>query len=270
MPPRILPRDVVIAIDAELPWAKDWQHAIAKRENFKFRAMQIIPGLLRLVERVPDELFGVLSSEENSRFVLAETALREAVAMGRNRDTFSWPNLGDHADCVSVIRSLLHKCPDQVPSASIKQLNFVKEEGLRNTLAVDLGSAERAIPVYEWKTATVLAASVTEALLLWAIQRQPDSDIAAAISGTSNVNKTLPSDNLTDRAWTFHAYIEIAHTLNEIDQRTASRCRDAKDYRNLIHAGAAEREKEECNRATAHGALCAVYAVIKDLEERHQ
>jgi hypothetical protein len=137
---------------------------------------------------------------------------------------------------------------------------------------VDLGSAERAVPVGEWKTVTVLAASVAEALLLWAIQQRSPSDRSAAIGRAASqgkINQSLAANDMTSRAWMFHQYIEVAYELKEIDERTASRCRDAKEYRNLIHAGAAEREKEECNRATAHGALCAVYATIKDLEERH-
>ena len=88
-------------------------------------------------------------------------------------------------------------------------------------------------------------------------------------SRAANVNKKLPTNDLVSRAWTFGDYIGTARALNEIDERTANRCRDAKDYRNLIHAGASEREKEQCDRSTAHGSLCAAYATIKDLEERH-
>jgi hypothetical protein len=186
-----------------------------------------------------------------------------------NYNEFHWPTLPGEVDCMVTVRQLLEKCPDQAPSESGTQLTFIEDETFRRTLGVDLGSAERALSGGEWKAATVLAASVAEALLLWAIREHVESDIGIAVKQALNVNKKLPTNDLTDRAWSFGDYIGTARALNEIDERTASRCRDAKDYRNLIHAGAAQREKEECNRATAHGALCAVYATIKDLEERH-
>ena len=104
----------------ELPWVKVSPIHLNKRSEFRFRALEIVPGILRLVERVPDELFVVLNSEDMTRFVLAETALREAVALARNNlNSFDWPRLSDNTDCVAAIRSVLQKCPDQVPSESI-------------------------------------------------------------------------------------------------------------------------------------------------------
>lgn len=275
MPPRMLPTDVVSTIDRELPWVKDLHTELGKKKQaeFRYRAIRIVPGILRLVGRVPDELFAGLSSEDMTRFVIAETSLRDAIAVALNSaNNLEWPRLSDNVDCVAAIRTVLQKCPDQALSESSKQLGFIKDKTFRTTLGVDLGSAERAVPAGEWKTATVLAASVAEALLLWAIQQQSLSDRSAAIgraAANGKVKKNLPGNDLVSSDWMFHQYIEVAFELGQIDERTANRCRDAKGYRNLIHAGAAQREKEECNRTTAHGALCAVYGTIKDLEERH-
>src|SRR5208337_4151551 len=234
MPPRMLPTDVVSAIDAELPWAQNPQVNLNKRGELRFRALEIVPGILRLVDRIPDELLAGLSSEDMRRFVLAETALREAVERARNSvNSFDWPRLSDNTDCVEALRNVLAKCPDQAPSESSKELTFIQEEAFRATLGVDLGSAERAVPAGEWKTATVLAASVAEALLLWAIQQQSLSDRSAAIgraAANGKVKKSLPADDLVSGDWMFHHYIEVAFELGQIDERTANRCRDAKGY----------------------------------------
>lgn len=263
---RVLPGDAVDVIDQVLPWVKDSdpQGNSPNRGELRSQPLGMIQGILRLIGRIPEELLAGLGSSDRCRFTLAETALRDAIVHSER----GWPRLTDNTDCLKALRDILTKCPDQPPSESSKELTFIEDKAFRATLGMDLGSAERALASGEWKTATVLAASVAEALLLWAIKQHSTIEISAAINNAS-VNRNLPANNLTSREWAFHAYIEAARELDEIDERTTSRCRDAKDYRNLIHAGAAEREREECNRATAHGALCAVYAVIKDLEERH-
>jgi hypothetical protein len=269
----MLPSDVISTIDRELPWVRNWQTELNKRGEFRFRALEIVPGLLRLVERVPDELLASLSSEDLARFVLAETALLEAIASARNSaNSFDWPRLSDNTDCVAAIRSLLEKCPDQAPSESSRQLKFIKEEAFRVTLGVDLGSAERALNSGEWKAATILGGSIIEALLLWAIQQHTPPDIAAAIgraAAAGKVSASLPANDLTARDWALHQYIEVAYELKEIKEHTANPCREAKYYRNLIHPAAAERDKEKCTRGKAHGVLGAVYSTIEDLEEKH-
>jgi hypothetical protein len=272
---RALPSDVVKAIEEQFSWTKkNWKEQVSQRNEGRFYGVTVIPGILRLVERIPEELI-ILDSATDSKFTLAIHSLEYSVVRGQaNPNDFLWPVISvpgtsEQEDCLTIVRNALLICPDQAPSQSSKQLTFLKDKVSRLNLGIDLGSAERAVHAGEWKTATVLAASVTEALLLWAIKEHSDSEIAAAVQQAPNVNKRLPANDLVGRSWTFGDYIGTARALSEIDERTASRCRDAKDYRNLIHAGAAEREKEECNRATAHGALCAVYATIKDLEERH-
>lgn len=133
-PPRMLPTDVVSAIDRELPWVKGLHTELgkAKQAEFKYRATQIVPGILRLIDRVPDELFAGLSSEDMTRFVIAETSLRDAIAVALNSsNNLEWPRLSDNVDCVAAIRTVLEKCPDQAPSESSKQLGFIKDKTFR-------------------------------------------------------------------------------------------------------------------------------------------
>ena len=59
--------------------------------------------------------------------------------------------------------------------------------------------------------------------------------------------------------------IEVAAELNLIGTETAMQCRLAKDYRNLIHPGRAQRLGQACNRGTALSAVAAVEHVVNDL-----
>jgi hypothetical protein len=149
---------------------------------------------------------------------------------------------------------------------------FIRDSGFRETLLVDLGSADRALHNGEWKAATVLGGSIIEALLLWTIQQYAPSEVEAAIgraAGSGKVSAHLPPTDLVARDWTLHQYIEVARELGEIKEHTVNPCREAKYYRNLIHPAAAERDKEKCTRGKAHATLGAVYSTIDDLQDEH-
>jgi hypothetical protein len=203
------------------------------------------------------------------------------VERGRvNPNEFHWPMLvvagqSEQENRLVVIRSALVACPDQVPSTSTRGLLFISHAANREILLVDLGHAERALTNGEWKPATVFAASIVEALLLWAIQQHTAAQITTAIAAGAasadarKVKASLPPDKLLDSDWSFHAYIEVAFQLNEIQRSTADLCQRGRDYRNLIHAAAAERRKEQCDMSTAHAAIAAAYGTIRDLEAKH-
>jgi hypothetical protein len=89
----------------------------------------------------------------------------------------------------------------------------------------------------EWKAATVIAGSIVEALLLWAIKQRNDSDIKAAVSkgAKKGLWAKAPSSDSVD--WNLHQYIEIAAELHLVEAETADQARLAKDFRNLIHPG---------------------------------
>jgi hypothetical protein len=269
---RVLPHDVVGAIDSQLPWVKDWRNGtvVELREQYRFRARELLPGILQLIASVPEEFLVVLSSEERVRLLLADAALDEALDAARNNlNSFQWPSLQDRTDCLVVVREALEKCPAQVPSKSTQGLHVIQDEIFRESLLVDLRSAERALNAGEWKAATVLAGSIIEALLLWAIQRHTEAARTAAVANavkSKRLGKPLQVTDLTAREWSLHPYIEVAYKLHEIKDRTANLCREAKYYRNLIHPAAAERDKEKSSRGKAYGALAAVICTIEDLE----
>jgi hypothetical protein len=161
---------------------------------------------------------------------------------------------------------VLAKCSDQYPTKATSELLFV-ESGYRDVLRLDISAVDRALSQGEWKAATVLAGSVVEALLLWAIKKKPSSDVQTAISAltTARTITKVPSD--PDR-WNLAEYLEVALQLKLIGDATAQQVRLAKDFRNLIHPGRSIREKQDCNRATALSTVSAVEHVFTDLVQR--
>jgi hypothetical protein len=124
---------------------------------------------------------------------------------------------------------------------------------------LDIGSVESAFSNGEWKAATVLAGSVVEALLLWALLEQNPANVSAA---AAKLKLKVPSN---PEEWVLYQFIEIAGELKLIGTETAMQCRLAKDYRNLIHPGRAQRLGQACNRGTALSAVAAVEHVVNDL-----
>lgn len=77
--PRIVPSEVVRAIDEWLPWAKDWTLDKAKeRAATMFAAVTWLPGIVKMIEGVPDELL-TLGAKDTSDFLLARAALQREV-----------------------------------------------------------------------------------------------------------------------------------------------------------------------------------------------
>ena len=70
------------------------------------------------------------------------------------------------------------------------ELVFIPDAGLREGLRLDISTANQALANGEWKAATVLAGSVVEALLLWAVDQQLPAAITQAIT-TGRDNGTL-------------------------------------------------------------------------------
>jgi hypothetical protein len=129
----------------------------------------------------------------------------------------------------------------------------------------DVGAINRALSNGEWKAATVLGGSAAEALLLWALKQKPPSDVTNAIAALKAKGefKTTPDSNL-DR-WNLYEFIQVAEELGVIKSNTAKQARLAKDFRNFIHPGVAQRLGEKCDRATALSAVAGMEHIVRDL-----
>jgi hypothetical protein len=141
----------------------------------------------------------------------------------------------------------------------------IPDPAFREGLRLDISTAEQALANGEWKATTVLAGSVVEALLLWALQQATAPDLEIAIK-TVVTKKTLPRPPQRElERWDLSEYIAVAEELTLIDTSTAMQARLAKDFRNLIHPGRAQRLVQVCDRGTALAALAAVEMVVRCL-----
>ncbi len=164
---------------------------------------------------------------------------------------------------MALLRQTLAKCPDQVPSPSTTRLLFITDPDLRESIRQDITAANQDSMNAEWKGATVLAGSATEALLLWGVRKQ--GSFAAAIKALVAAGTLSQRPHSNPERWTFIELIEVAHQLGLITLETAIQARLGKDFRNLIHPGRAARLGQVCDRATALSALAAVEHVVRDL-----
>src|SRR5260370_37378034 len=129
-----------------------------------------------------------------------------------------------------------------------------------------MSDVNRALSKGEWMAGTVLAGPAAEALLAWALRQRPTVAITSAIAAAraSGIMTTNPGPNDLDR-WNLHECIEVSVELGIIKPNTAKQTRLAKDFRNFIHPGVAQRLGEKCDRATALSAVAGMEHVVRDL-----
>jgi hypothetical protein len=167
--PKVVPSQIVAFIDEAFPTAKT---------NPKFNVHSgnaaALAAIVDLTDSIPDELIAV-SGEDYANLVHAKAALANAVTRWNLRGGDDPPKLIKEKSPVAVLREMLAKCPDQRPSATTKELAFITDAALRDSIRLDLGTANSALHNSEWKASTVLAGAAVEAMLLWAIQENPPS-----------------------------------------------------------------------------------------------
>src|SRR5439155_3469276 len=118
-----------------------------------------------------------------------------------------------------------------------------------------------------WKSATVVAGSVVEALLLWAIDQKPPAEQTRAIQDATSKKKLSAQPDPSLDQWVLAQLIPVAAELKLIEDDTEKQADLARDFRNYIHPGRVRRKGKRCDEATAHGARAAVLLVIRDLKK---
>jgi len=225
-----------------------------------------LAGLIDLIEAIPEELL-TMDSASYDRFICSKAHIKQRLVFWTAN-----PNQGHDLGIISggqqspviLIRDALLNCPDESPGPATAELSFIPDVDLRANLRNDIGAINRALSNGEWKAATVLAGSTIEALLLWALQgAAPAATAAAAALVTSGVLPRQPAADL--ERWNLHEYIAVAENLTIITPDTAVQTKLAKDFRNLIHPGRAQRLGQNCSRATALSAVAGVEFVVRDL-----
>lgn len=265
---RVVPSQVVELIDQMFPQAKD-----ETRNNFYLENIHLpfLSAIITLADQIPSELIN-LDAPYHVEYEASKAAMKSVmqcwIGPGGNRLTLHDIGISS-LNPLTLLRRALKHCPDAFPLQSTTELNFIEDTELRENLRLDLSAANQALTNGEWKAATVLAGSIVEALLLWALQQRKTTEIQNAIVNlkSKNVSINHRAANLVD--WMLHELIEVSEELKIIKTETAIQARLAKDFRNLIHPGRNIRLGQICNRATALSAVAAVEHVTEDLKKNH-
>jgi hypothetical protein len=227
-----------------------------------------LSAVLDLIQQIPDELL-TMDDETYGSFILAKETIKDILSTWTANRTANTRlqdfRLHRSNNPLAKILEALAKCPDESPAPGTSELNFITDEKLRANLRADIGSVHRALVNGEWKAATVLAGSAAEALLLWILRQRPSAEITSAVETLTAKGElnTKPDPDL-DR-WNLHEFIQVAERIGVIKTHTAKQTRLAKDFRNFIHPGVAQRLGEKCDRATAFSAVAGMEHVVRDL-----
>ena len=260
--PRVVPSQVVELIDRLFPAAA----GRGGQGPLNIGSMPQLAAIIHLVDQVPEELL-VLDADRYSAYASSIAAIRIVITTWQLRGAvYPLDYLREFEDRspVTILRNTLALCPDESPPAGTAELTFIPDRDLRESLRIDLSATNKALSNGEWKAATVLAGSVVEALLLWALE-QRSADVPNAIDELARKGTPIPEAGKSLEFWHLPSYIEVAAELKVIKADTATLARLAKDFRNLIHPGRAARLGQVCNRGTALAAVAAVVHVVGDL-----
>ena len=227
-----------------------------------------LSALLSLVDQVPDDLL-TMDSDAYSSLMYAKAEIRDILSTWKANQTAGHPlqRFQAHPSLSPVmkIRDALAKCPDESLAPGTSELSFIADEKLRTNLRNDIGAVHRALANGEWKGATVLAGSAAEALLLWALKQRPQADIASAVAALKAAGSLATKPDADLDRWNLYEFIQVAENLGVIKANTAKQALLAKDFRNFIHPGVAQRLGEKCDRATAFSAVAGMEHVVRDL-----
>lgn len=211
-----------------------------------------VSAILRLCQAIPPECIR-LSGGDYSDFVLGIEILESCKHLWSTRGGVSVPERAGGKHGLTLVYSMLQRCPDEGVATGALELSFISDTEFRSAVQTDISTSNSALHNGEWKAATVLAGATIEALLLCVIQISP------------SLPSLTPKPSGPPEKWNLSEYIDVAFRLNLITSATVIQAGLAKDFRNLIHPGRAQRNNQRCTRGTALAALAGLELVIADL-----
>jgi len=267
---RVVPSDVVALIDLQFSHFKDNPASyVDRQQHFK-----VVP-IMRLLEQVPDNLIQ-LTVRDYTDYLIAVSIIRNGFNMDGDTGGDGIPidtpgHTGTNA--LSLLRSLLAKCPDQAPDSSIKALSFIADSNYEESLRIDISTAHTALRNGEWKAAAVMAGSVVESLLLRAILFEKKNNTSAFNAAVNAFNVAVNGRSLktdpTHRSWSLEPFTDVSKELRIIPVKPADQCHAMRDFRNLIHPGKVERTGTRPSRGSAFVAVGAMELVIEALFSKY-
>jgi hypothetical protein len=241
-----------------LLFPEQYQRQFAREAQYHFNS-GYVRAVLDAFAKVPENLI-TLPAPEATMLSANISAMQMAIddhVRGQSTDLITLP--GSTLLPFGEVYRLLAKCPDEAAAPATAGLEFVTDIQLRDVLRTDISTAVSALTNHEYKAATVLAGSVVEALLFWALDK-------FGIAAVRLRAPRAPQESVD--AWGLGWLINAARDCDLIGKDTAQQASLAKDYRNLIHPGVQSRLQDKCDRGTAYGALAAVERVAVDLAGR--
>jgi hypothetical protein len=258
--PAVMPSQAVATIGELFPGARGPSQATYTSGN-----ANALRGIVDIVRQVPPELL-VLAADQYAELVIGLGAIEQQLGIWTSRSDVGVLQPVKGFDVLHLLWRALRQCPDEFPPPSTADLAFISDTKLRWSIGQDIGAATRALQNHEWKPATVLAGATIEALLHWKLDEPPyPAQRAAAGKAAAAAGKLdAPPPRDFDR-WALQQFIEVAGALNVLKPDTVKAADLARDFRNLIHPGAAARKAATCDRATAYSAVAGMENVIRDL-----
>lgn len=259
---RIVPSQIVHFIAASFEWSKERGGKSLNQDH-----TSPVAAIIELVDQMPESHLASLTVDEHVRLVGAVAAMRAAVAgwrsgghPGHATPLTVMAGLGGWHP-VSIVRSLLEKCPDDVPALASHELAFLGDPALQFDLRLDITNARNAHAGRDFKSATVLSGSVIEALLYWALRQVDETTLRSAIAASS---KTDLKPTLA--RWDFASFLAVEEQLKVLKSETRRVADTVRNYRNLIHPERADRLGMVCDEGTSLVAIGGVLQVIRDVE----
>ncbi len=264
---KVVPSEVINYIDSKYP-------DVLNELKGKFKAFHIGPDhiasvttVLMMVDAIPKHLI-IFEGDEALKFIEAVETIRFAVSLWNAGDKTH--HVGTirgrgNLNAMTILRKQLESLHDEGIEPTINKLIFIKDKKFRELLRRDLSSVKQAFDNNEWKATTVLGGSVVEAFLLYALlkYKKKNGPKFKSIISTHKLSKKLLKNDLKE--WHLYELTEVAYAASLIEEGTASQCKIARDFRNFIHPGMEVRLDQECDKATVHSVLAAVFHVIRDL-----
>jgi hypothetical protein len=219
-----------------------------------------ISSVTRWIERLDWDRYA-LPAEDEWVFELALGSLK-AYSVGEASEIVDTPSIdGIEQSALYLIYETLRKFRGSTAEDRWDEIDFLKssQSDFWSQLCVDLDEAYSSIAAQNWKAATVVSASVMEALLHWWLRGKETTSSNMALSTLINL--------ASDKHGLFKSSSNDQKDAgDEKSKKEVAMC--AANYRNLIHADKATRLKATCSRATAWTAFGATLMVTEAIGKK--
>jgi hypothetical protein len=160
---KVVPSQVLSYLDSRFP--------PSERNELGIQHAPAVRLLLNFIDSMP---IGVVTLQGDSlaEFGEAVEALRLAVNFWNQGVKYPLGKVpGRNKEHVlTFLRKHLETLQDDVLAPTPATLLFIQDAELRESLRHDISAAKRSLSASDWKGCTVVAGSVVEALLVWAIE----------------------------------------------------------------------------------------------------